>query len=44
MELITGLAREIAMLKVAPASDLDRSRPATASLIGRIGCALRGLS
>jgi hypothetical protein len=29
MELITGLAREIAMLKMAPASDLDRSRSAT---------------
>ena len=29
MELITGLAREIAMLKVAPASDIDRSRSAT---------------
>ena len=29
MELITGLAREIAMLKVAPASDLDPPRLAT---------------
>ena len=29
MELITGLAREIAMLKVAPPSNLDPSRPTT---------------
>ena len=29
MELITGLAREIAILKVAPASNVAPSRPAT---------------